>query len=148
MTYEKNLKHIKEAIYTKLVDSKELDKIVDGNIMFAYPEKTFDFDNYPAVTYQIINESNHPYNDSSKGLITSIDFVITIISESEDTDEIDDIDSIIKNLLNGEGTLDTDNIISYSCYWNTSNQMYDSRFKKCVSQSFYTLRTAPKPTKD
>jgi len=147
MTYVKNMQHIKEAIFDKLNDDATLRTLLGGTgrIFAAYPEKVFNFSDYPVLTYQILLELDRPYNENdTEGLATEVNLLITILSSTDKTEESDNIESRVRTLLNGNSTLDTTSIICYSCFRTSRNQVFDSVDKKHITYSYFTLATAPK----
>jgi len=112
---EKTISNLKKAIYAKLTGSTTLINLLGGNYIYhREPPKDVQ---YPCLIYSIINDIESPYNDDQgSGKITTSYFRISIFSNSSKTSESDDIEKQVKILLNGQRTLDTTNIICYSCY--------------------------------
>jgi len=72
---------------------------------------------YPCVVYSVIVDQDNPFDDSNTtGDVTKAFIRITIFSKSEKTEESDNIEARVKQLLNGQRTLDTTEVICYSCF--------------------------------
>jgi hypothetical protein len=112
----KNLRQIKQAIFTKLNNDDTLKTILGGvgHIVASQPNKQ---SQYPCVVYSIITDTDFPYNeDNPDSSITKSYFRITIFSKDSSTEQCDNIESRVKQLLHGQRTLDTQDIICYSCF--------------------------------
>ena len=115
-TYTKNLRYLKKAIFDKLNNDSVLRGLLGGagRVYHRQPPKNAQ---YPCVVYSIITDRDNPYNESSvTGDITQSSFRITIFSKSQKTEEYDSVEARVKTLLHGQRTLDTDEVICYSCF--------------------------------
>ena len=114
-TYSKNIRYIKEAIFAKLNNDVTLRELLGGigRIFHHNPHKE---PVYPCVIYELIDDRDNPFNTTQiDGQSTRSNFRATIFSNASTTEESDNIESKIKELLNGQRTLDTTKIICYSC---------------------------------
>jgi hypothetical protein len=114
-TYTKNIHQLKEALFAKLNNDVTLQGLLGGNgkIFHRDPPKE---PVYPLIVYGIINDTDSPYNETQvTGEITRTNIRITIFSDNSKTEISDNIESRIKVLLNGQRTLDSTEIICYSC---------------------------------
>lgn len=114
-TYTKNIHQLKEALYVKLNNDLTLQGLLgaSGKIFHRDPPKEPD---YPLIVYAVIDDNDNPYNETQiTGEITRSNIRITIFSNNSKTEESDNIESRIKVLLNGQRTLDSTQIICYSC---------------------------------
>jgi len=116
-TYDKNIRYLKEAIFAKLNDDLTLRGLLGGTgrIFHRQPPSAA---KYPCITYSIIIDSDNPFNETQDtgGKITGTYFRITIFSKSSKSEESDNIEARVKELLHGQNTLDTVKIICYSCF--------------------------------
>ena len=115
-TYQKNLYYLKEAIFAKLNDDTTLRTLLGGSNRIFHRNPPQDAQ-YPCVIYAIITDSDRPFNETQDtGEATMSFFRVIIYSKSSKTEESDNIEARIKELLNGQRTLDTTKIICYSCF--------------------------------
>ena len=112
----KNIRSLKKAVFDKLNNDTTLNNLLGGtgHIVHRQPSKTT---KYPCVVYSIINDRDFPYNElNADSSVTQTFIRITIFSKDSKTEELDNIESRVKTLLHGQRTLDTDEIICYSCF--------------------------------
>jgi len=142
----KNIRLLKQAVYAKLSEDTTLvnDLLGANRIYGRFPPK--DIIEYPIVIYEIATDIDRPYMESDEsGKVTETSIRISIFSDSSKTEESDNIESRIKVLLNGQRTLDTDDIICYSCYRDTmSAQMFDPDQQVWITHTEYRVVWAPK----
>ncbi len=115
-TYAKNIRFLKEAIFAKLNNDSTLETLLTGPSKIFHkqpPSKA----KYPCIVYSIINDTDNVFDETlDGGQITGALLRITIFSKTSKTEESDNIETRIKELLNGQRTLDTVKIICYSCF--------------------------------
>ena len=115
-TYDKNIRYLKEAIYTKISTDATLNTLLGGSGRVFHrdiPKEPV----YPCVIYLILNDSDHPYNEAiGSGQVTESNFRIMIFTDNSTSEQSDNIEARLKTLLNGQNTLDTTKVICYSCY--------------------------------
>lgn len=113
--YQKNIHYLKEAIFSKLNSDSTLVSLLSGNnIYHRQPPKDA---KYPCVIYSIIDDRDNVFDeDRSTGEVTRSLFRVNIFSKSSKTEESDNIEARVKELLHGQRTLDTTKIICYSCF--------------------------------
>lgn len=112
----KNIRLLKKAIFDKLNNDSTLRTLLGGTGRIVHSQPMKDTV-YPCVVYSIILDRDFPYNeDSQESTITQTSFRITIFSKENKTEQMDAIEERVKTLLHGQRTLDTDEIICYSCY--------------------------------
>ena len=141
----KNIRLLKQAVYAKLSGDTTLVNLLGANRIYGrFPPKGVT--EYPIVTYETAPDIDRPYRESDEsGKITETSIRISIFSDSSKTEESDNIESRIKILLNGQRTLDTDDIICYSCYRDTmSAQMFDPDQQVWITHAEYRTVWAPK----
>lgn len=112
----KNIRLLKKAIFDKLNNDTTLRGLLggEGHIVHLQPMKET---KYPCVVYSIINDRDFPYDENSAdSTITQTYFRITIFSKENKTEQMDAIEERVKTLLHGQRTLDTSEIICYSCF--------------------------------
>ena len=115
-TYTKNIHYLKEAIFSKLTGDATLVSLLGGNGRIFHRSPPQDA-KYPCIAYGIINDRENPFGiTQDTGAVTESYFRITIFSKSSKTEETDNIEARIKELLNGQRTLDNSTIICYSCF--------------------------------
>jgi len=115
-TYSKNLRYLKKAIFDKLNNDSTLRGLLGGTGRIYHRQPPKDAQ-YPCVTYSIIADRDNVFNeDISTGETTATFFRIIIFSKSPKTEESDNMEARIKSLLHGQRTLDTTEIICYSCF--------------------------------
>jgi len=143
---EKNIRLLKQAVYAKLSEDTTLvDDLLGAKRIYArFPPKSVI--EYPIVIYEAAPDIDRPYTESDEsGKITETSIRISIFSDSSKTEESDNIESRIKILLNGQRTLDTDDIICYSCYRDTmAAQMFNPDQQVWITHSEYRTVWAPK----
>ena len=114
--YAKNIRFLKEAIFAKLNNDSTLQTLLTGaNRIFHQqpPSKVI----YPCIVYNIINDIDNIFDETlDGGQVTGTFLRITIFSKNSTTEQSDNIEARIKELLNGQRTLDTVKIICYSCF--------------------------------
>ena len=113
---QKNIRLLKKAIFDKLNNDTTLRTLLGGtgHIVHSQPMKDTV---YPCVVYSIINDRDFPYNETqADSKVTQTFFRVTIFSKSPKTEESDNIEARVKELLHGQRTLDTADIICYSCF--------------------------------
>ena len=114
-TYDKNIHYLKEAVFTLLDTDTTLKTLLGGNDRIYHkniPKEAI----YPCIIYEIINDTENPYNETKiDGQVTRANIRLTIFSNDSQTEITDNIEARIKNLLHGQRTLDTTKIICYSC---------------------------------
>lgn len=132
----KNIHLIKKAVYNKLSSDLTLTSLLGGQrIYHQYPPQNVV---YPCVIYEIVIDTDTPYNeDNLEGKITRTSLQISIFSSSNKSEESDNIESRIKTLLNGQRTLDTTDIICYGCERKSTRQVRDEDVKVWITQSSY-----------
>ncbi len=116
---EKNIHYLKQAIFETLNNSATLNTLLGGSgkIFHRNPPKDV---SYPCVIYSILDDKDHPYNETQiNGKITRSNFRIDIYSNESTSAQSDNIEAQIKTLLHGQRTLDSDEIICYSCIRDT-----------------------------
>ncbi len=141
----KNIRLLKQAVYAKLSgDTTLVDLLGTNRIYGRFPPK--DVIAYPIVIYEIAADIDRPYTESDEsGKITETSIRISIFSDSSKTEESDNIESRIKIVLNGQRTLDTEDIICYSCYRDTmSAQTFDPNQQVWITQAEYRVVWATK----
>jgi len=142
--YDKNIRHLKEAVYAKLTGSSALTNLLGGNYIYhkSIPAKA----KYPCVIYSVVSDEDNVFNeDQSTGEITRTLLRVAVFSRSKKTEESDNIESLIKSLLHGKQTLDTTKIICYSCYRdNLMEPMRDPDDQVWVTQTRYRATWAVK----
>jgi len=114
--YTKNLRYLKKAIFSKLNNDSALRTLLGGagKIYHRQPPKDAQ---YPCVVYSIIVDSDNPFDeDRGTGDVTQSLIRIAVFSKSEKTEESDSIEARVKQLLHGQRTLDTTEVICYSCF--------------------------------
>lgn len=142
----KNIRLLKEAIFFKLnndTGSSSLRNLLGGTgrIVHRQPLKTT---KYPCVVYAIINDRDFPFDeDQDDSSITSTYFRITIFSKESKSEQSDNIESRVKTLLHGQRSLDTDEIICYSCFReNLMEPIRDPDKIAWITSSRYKVRWA------
>ena len=115
-TYAKNIRFLKQAIFAKLNNDATLKTLLTSvNRIFHQqpPSKA----KYPCIVYNIINDTDNVFDETlDGGQATGALLRITIFSKTSTTEQSDNIETRIKELLNGQRTLDTAKIICYSCF--------------------------------
>lgn len=114
-TYQKNIRFLKKSIFETLNNDSSLRDLLKGagRIFHKNPPKDAV---YPCIIYSIINDTDNPYNDlQSSGEVTRSNFRVEIFSNDSDTQQSDDIEARVKELLQGQRTLDSTEVICYSC---------------------------------
>jgi hypothetical protein len=112
----KNTRQLKQAIFAKLNNDTELKTLLggDGHIVHNQPLKDT---KYPCVVYSIIADNDFPYNEAQgDSSVTQAYVRIVVFSKDSKTEQLDNIESRVKQLLHGQRTLDTAEIICYSCF--------------------------------
>jgi hypothetical protein len=141
----KNIRSLKKAIFDKLDGDETLKTLLggDGRIVHRQPVKST---LYPCVVYAIINDNDYPYNETQDGSsITQTFFRISIFSKNSKSDQSDEIESRVKTLLHGQRSLDTSEIICYSCFRdNLIEPMRDPDIQAWVTPSRYRVTWAIK----
>lgn len=148
ITYTKNSNHIQKAVYLKLSGDSALGTLLTGGdgIYHVWPEKRLDFTKYPVVTYDIGNELDRPYQeDDTGGLITNTLLIITIFSTADKLDQAHNIESRVRALISGNRTLDTTDLVCYSCFRQSRSYAYDTEIKAHRIVNTYSFVSAPKP---
>jgi len=113
---DKNLRLLKKAVFDKLNNDTALRTLLGGTgrIVHRQPNKET---KYPCVVYSIVLDRDFPYNeDQGTSTITQSFIRVTIFSKDSKSEESDNIEARVKQLLHGQRTLDTSEIICYSCY--------------------------------
>ena len=114
-TYQKNIHYLKLSLFETLNKDADLLALlgVNGKIYHRNPPKDA---KYPCIIYSILDDRDNVYNETqSGGEVTRSNIRITIFSNESTTEQSDDIEARIKELLHGQRTLDSDQIICYSC---------------------------------
>ena len=141
----KNIRLLKKAIFTKLNDDSDLRTLLGGTgrIVHVQPAKETE---YPCVVYQIIADHDFPYNESNPNSSITQTFIrITIYSKESKTEQSDNIESQVKGLLHGQRTLDTEEIICYSCFReNLMGPIRDPKLLAWILPSRYKVSWAVK----
>ena len=117
--YAKNIHYLKESIFEKLNNDATLQGLLGGTgrIFHRNPPKEV---SYPCVVYSILDDRDSPYNETQvSGRVSRSNFRITIYSNESASKQSDDIESRIKTLLHGQRTLDSTEVICYSCVRDT-----------------------------
>ena len=111
----KNIRDLKEAIYSKLNTDTGIgsfNELVGENFYSA--SAPTQAEQFPRVSYQIITDDDYKNDDQTGQVSTSeIDFIIE--DNSTTTEKSDNIESRINILINGNGSLTTADIICYTC---------------------------------
>jgi len=143
--YSKNLRYLKKAIFNKLNNDPTLRSLLKGagRVYHRQPPKDAQ---YPCVVYSIITDRDNPYDeDRDTGDVTQSLFRVTIFSKSQKTEESDSIEARVKNLLYGQRTLDTAEVICYSCFReNLLEPIRDPDLTVWITQTRYKTSWAVK----
>ena len=118
-TYQKNIRYIKKRLFEILNGDATLIGLLgaSGRIFHAEPPQTAQ---YPCIVYEILDDRDNVYNETlTGGEVTRSNIRITVFSNDTATKQSDDIESRVKELLHGQRTLDSDEIICYSCLRDT-----------------------------
>ena len=144
-TYTKNLRYLKKAIFNKLNNDTALRTLLGGagKVYHRQPPKDAQ---YPCVVYSIIADKDNTFDeDRSTGEVTTSLFRISIFSKSSKTEKLDSIESRVKTLLHGQRTLDTTEVICYSCFReNLLEPMRDPDTIVWINQTRYRISWAVK----
>lgn len=136
----KNIRLLKKAIFNKLNSDTQLRTLLggEGKIVSSQPLKET---KYPCVVYSIVTDTDFPYNETKEGSnITQTWFRVTVFSKDSKTEESDNIEERIKALLHGQRTLDTDEIICYSCFRdNRLETMRDPDLRTWITPTRYKI---------
>jgi hypothetical protein len=138
-----NLHKVKKAIYNKLKNDSTLTGLLGGpNIFYERNPQT---PIYPAIIYNIVTETEYPYNsDDDDGKITETTFAVTIFSDSSKSEESDNIESRVKYLLHGGGKLSDSDVLCYTCFKQYVDQRKDAEVNLWITTSVYRLVSAAK----
>lgn len=112
----KDIRILKKRIFDLLNNDSSLRQLLGGagRIYHRQPTKNAV---YPCVTYSIINDNDFPYEeDSADSDVTATFFRINVFSRESGTEQIDGVEHRIKQLLHGQRTLDSNEIICYACF--------------------------------
>jgi hypothetical protein len=112
----KNIQILKKQVFSLLKNDVTLTNLLggSGHILHKQPNKNAV---YPCVIYAVINDSDFPYNeDSGESDVTTSFIRITVFSKNSGTEQVDNIEYRVKQLLHGQRALDSSEIICYSCY--------------------------------
>ena len=143
--YTKNLRYLKKAIFNKLNNDSNLINLLGGagRIYHRQPPKDAQ---YPCVVYSVITDSDNIFDeDRSTGEVTSSLFRITIFSKSQKTEESDSIEARVKSLLHSQRSLDTTEVICYSCFRdNLLEPIRDPDLIVWITQTRYRISWAVK----
>jgi hypothetical protein len=113
--YQKNIHYLKKAIFELLNEDTTLQSLLGGagKIFHRNPPKEA---TYPCVIYYILDDRGQPYDETQiSGKVTRANFRVDIYSNNSTSEESDNIEARCKELLEGQRTLDTDEVICYSC---------------------------------
>ena len=140
----KNIYYLKKAVYAKLSGDAELINLLGGsNIFHKNPPKNAI---YPSVIYEVASDTDNPYNESEEtGKITETEIRVSVFSNSSKSRESDNIEARIKALLHGQRTLNTSDIICYSCFRSMMpSQMFDEKQQIWITYTRYKTVWAPR----
>jgi len=115
MAYQKNIKYLKKKIFSVLnTDTTILELLgAAGRIFHANPPQA---PQYPCIVYEILDDKDGVYRETNiGGDVTRSNIRITIYDSDTATECSDNIEARIKELINGQRTLDSTEIICYSC---------------------------------
>jgi hypothetical protein len=140
----KNLHDLKQALYTKLVSDTELVNLLGGEKI--YYKQPLSSANYPCVVYDIIGDSDRPFDENdSSGKITRSSIELVIFSKEDTSQQSDNIESRIKAVLNGNGTLTDSVIVCYNCFrTGVTSQRRDVNNRYWVTNVMYRIDWSPK----
>jgi hypothetical protein len=113
--YQKNIHYLKKAIFDKLNTDVTLQNLLGGagKISHRNPPKEV---SYPCLVYFILDDKDHPFDETQiSGKATRANFRVDIYSKESTSEQSDNIEARVKELLQGQRTLDTTEVICYSC---------------------------------
>ena len=144
-TYSKNIHYLKESIFSILNNDITLRTLLGGTGKVFHQDPPQEV-SYPCVVYQILDDRDGAYNETQiGGEVSRSNFRITIFSNDSKTEQSDNIEARIKTLLNGQRTLDTTEIICYSCIRDSLiNPIKDPDLKVWVTPVRYRVTWATK----
>lgn len=146
-TYEKNLHYLKKSVFETLNSDSTLQALLGGSGRIFHMDPPQEA-TYPCIVYQIIDDRDNVYNETlSGGDVTRSNIRITIFSNESTTEQSDDIEARVKTLLHGQRTLDSSEVICYSCFRDTLIEpMKDSDAQVWVTPVRYRVTWAMKST--
>lgn len=141
----KNIRKFKEALYSKLTADTGSGSFVSmvGDRFYA-ASAPVQSERFPRVSYQIIGDRDYANNDST-GQVTTTELDFIIEDNKTTTGMSDDIESRIKVVIGGEGTLTTSHIVCYTCIRRgVLSQRYVPEVELWVTIATYVVTWAPK----
>jgi len=144
-TYQKNIRYLKKSVYETLNGDVTLLGLIgaSGRIYHLEPPQMVQ---YPCVVYQVLDDRDNVYNETlTGGEVTRSNIRITVYSNESTTQQSDNIEARVKELLHGQRTLDSDEIICYSCLRDTLVEpMKDFESQVWITAARYRVTWATK----
>jgi len=146
MAYQKNIRYLKKKIYEVLNSDATILGLLGtaGRILHANPPQEIQ---YPCIVYEILDDRDGVYNETSiSGDVTRSNVRITIYDNDSSTEVSDNLEARIKELLHGQRTLDSTEIICYSCIRDTLiGPIKDFESQAWITPVRYRVTWAMKP---
>ena len=133
----RNTPKLKELIYDTLIGDAPLVALL-GDVSKIKHGSPLQLAEYPCVVYNIITESDNPYDNDRSAGIARTRLAIQVFSSSDSSLEADEIEDQIYTLLNGS-TLSNSDILMYSIYRVSRSPIFEPDHNVWRIESRYDL---------
>jgi len=137
----RNTTKLKELVYNKLIGDAPLVALLGDASKIRHGSPLLKAE-YPCLVYNIIAETDNPYNADKSADIARTRLAIQVFSNSDSSTVADQIEDQVYTLLHGQSLSNSD-ILMYSAYRVAKNPIFEPDHNVWRIESRYDLVNVP-----